>query len=128
VLWDGHNVWDTLGKHSLGYSFLALASAGLLVSAHTRPQTSWWPRVFSAPWLQSVGRYSYCLYLIHLPVMWTMKYLVFDPTRAAPVLGSAMPAQAVFWVVAFAPAFGLAWLSWRYFEAPILRLKRFFPY
>jgi peptidoglycan/LPS O-acetylase OafA/YrhL len=128
VWWDGHNVWDTLGKHSLGYSFLALASAGLLVSAHTRPQTSWWPRLFSAAWLRSVGRYSYCLYLIHLPVMWAIRYVVFDPRQTTPVLGSMMPAQALFWIIVFVPAFCLAWLSWRCFEQPILRLKRFFPY
>ncbi len=128
VLWDGHDTWNTLGKHSLGYSFLALGSAGLLVSAHMRPQGSWWPRMFSAPWLRSIGRYSYCIYLIHLPVLWTMKDLVYDPTRAPLIWGSAMPAQALFWPVAFAPAFALAWLSWRYFEQPILRLKRFFPY
>ncbi len=128
VWWDGHNTWDTVGKHSLGYSFLALAASGLLVSAYTRPQTSWWPRLFSAGWLRSVGRYSYCLYLIHLPVLWTMKDLVFDPTRAPQLLGSAIPAQVLFWIVAFIPAFALGWLSWRYFEQPILRLKRFFPY
>lgn len=128
VWWDGHNTWNTWGKQSVGYSFLALMSGGLLVSAHTRPPGSWWPRLFSASWLRSVGRYSYCLYLIHLPVMWTMKDLVFDPTSAPRLFGSAMPAQALFWLVAFAPAFALAWLSWRCFEQPILRLKRFFPY
>jgi len=41
---------------------------------------------------------------------------------------SAMPAQAFFWFVALAPALALASASWRWFEAPILRLKRFFPY
>ena len=31
--------------------------------------------------------------------------------------------QLIFYVVATAPAFAVAWLSWRYFEAPILSLK-----
>jgi peptidoglycan/LPS O-acetylase OafA/YrhL len=37
-------------------------------------------------------------------------------------------AQLLFYGAATAPAFGLAWLSWRFFEAPILRLKARFPY
>lgn len=126
--WDGHLVWDTPGKQSLGYSFLALAASGLLVCVITRSEGSRWVRTFSAGWLRSVGRYSYCLYLIHLPVLWTMKELVFDPTRAPQLMGSSLPAQVMFYAVAFVPAFALAWLSWRYFEQPILRLKRFFPY
>lgn len=129
VLWDPRdNRWDSWAEQSLGYSFLVLVASGLLMSIHARPRTSWWPRVFSAGWLRSVGRYSYCLYLIHLPVMWTIKDLVFDPTLAPRPLGSALPAQALFWIVVFIPAFAIAWLSWRYLEQPILRLKRFFPY
>lgn len=126
--WDGHSVWDTWGKQSLGYSCLVLAASGALVCAQTGAVRSLWVRVLSASWLRSIGRYSYCLYLIHLPVMWTMKELVFDPTRAPRIGGSAMPGQILFWVVAFIPAYALAWLSWRWFEEPILRLKRYVPY
>jgi peptidoglycan/LPS O-acetylase OafA/YrhL len=34
----------------------------------------------------------------------------------------------MFYLLASAPTFALAWLSWRLFEAPILRLKSRFPY
>lgn len=128
MMWDGVFVFDTWTKQSLGYSLHALGASGLLLCVHTRPEGSRWVRIFSAPWLRSIGGYSYCLYLIHLPIMWTMKGVVFDPTRVPLIMGSAMPAQALFWVVAFVPAYAVAWLSWRYFEQPILRLKRFFPY
>jgi peptidoglycan/LPS O-acetylase OafA/YrhL len=74
------------------------------------------------------GRYSYCLYLIHLPVMWTMRSLVFDPARAPVVMGSALPAQLLFWPLAILPALALAWLSWRALEEPFQRLKRYFSY
>jgi peptidoglycan/LPS O-acetylase OafA/YrhL len=89
---------------------------------------AWAPRLLSAGWLRMFGRYSFCLYLIHLPVMWTVRYEIFDPNLADPVLGSALPAQALFWFASLAPAVGLAWLSWHAVESPILRLKRFFPY
>lgn len=126
--WDGRPTWDQPVEQSLGYSFLALTASGLLLCAATRPQTSLWVRFLSAGWLRAIGRYSYCLYLIHTPVMWTMRDLVFNPQRAPVVLGSALPAQLAFWPIAAVPAFFIAWLSWRWFEAPILRLKRYFPY
>lgn len=128
VWWDGHLTWDTWAKQSIGYSFLALAASGLLVCAMAQPERSLWVRTFSTGWLRAFGRYSYCLYLIHTPVMWTMRDFVFDPNRAPLVLGSALPAQFLFWFVAVIPAFALAWASWRWFEGPFLRLKRFFPY
>jgi len=56
--------------------------------------------------------------------MRAVREYVFDPgdyAMLAPWVG-----QALFYVVATAPAFGLAWLSWRFFEAPILSLKRNF--
>jgi peptidoglycan/LPS O-acetylase OafA/YrhL len=129
MLWWEHPLgWDSRVLRTIGYSCIALIATGLIVCATTMPQRSWWVRAFSWSWLCSIGKYSYCLYLVHLPVMWTMKYAVFDPVAAPRLFGSAMPAQALFWVIAFAPAFAIAWLSWRYFEQPILRLKRFFPY
>ena len=40
------------------------------------PTSSVWPRLLSAGWLRAFGKYSYCLYLIHLPVMRVMHELV----------------------------------------------------
>jgi peptidoglycan/LPS O-acetylase OafA/YrhL len=44
------------------------------------------------------------------------------------VAGAVWPAQIGFYALATAGTFVLAWLSWRYFEEPILRLKSRFPY
>jgi peptidoglycan/LPS O-acetylase OafA/YrhL len=128
VWWDGHTSWDGGLKQFVGYSFLALAASGLVLCAMREPGRSRWPRALAAGWLRTFGRYSYCLYLIHLPVMWIMRYAVFDPSRGPLVVGSALPAQVGFWALTVPVALGLAWLSWRCFEQPVLRLKRFFPY
>lgn len=128
VWWDGHFSWDGGPKQVIGYSLLALAASGLLVCALRKPEDSRWTRALSAGWLRMFGRYSYCLYLIHLPVMWAVRYTIFDPTRAPLLFGSALPAQVLFWILAVVPAVTLAWLSWIAFEQPILRLKRFFTY
>ena len=127
VWWDGHTAWDGGVKQTVGYSFLALAASGLLLVAMKSGEHGWGKRLLSARLLRMFGRYSYCLYLIHLPVMWTVRATVFDPTRAPLMFDSVWPAQLIFWGLVILPAVGLAWFSWRFFEQPILRLKRFFP-
>ena len=70
-----------------------------------------------------VRQYSYCLYLIHAPVMRIVREYVFDPEEYQTLGIAPWIAQVLFYGAAIAPAFALAWLSWRMFEAPILRLK-----
>ena len=78
--------------------------------------------MMSAGWLRAFGKYSYCLYLVHLPAMRAVREYVFDPgdyAMLAPWVGQAA-------VSTWSPPrrrSRLAWLSWRYFEAPILSLK-----
>jgi len=118
------------GPHTqrLGYSLFAFTGAALIVAAVTRPEASRFPRALSAGWLRAFGKYSYCMYLIHLPVSRTVQEFVIAGDEFPLVFGSLLPAQVGYYVLATAPTFGLAWLSWRFFEAPILRLKTRFPY
>ena len=83
--------------------------------------------LLSAGWLRAFGKYSYCLYLIHLPVMRVVRAFVLPPAEFAAA-GPVWAGQLLFYGAATLPAFALAWLSWRWFEAPILRLKTRFPY
>jgi peptidoglycan/LPS O-acetylase OafA/YrhL len=122
----GHTWWWNRRMQQFGYSLIAVIAGAMLVGAITRPADSLWPRMLSAGWLRAFGKYSYCLYLIHLPVMRAVRAYVFNPEETlaiAPWIG-----QVLFYGAATAPAFALAWLSWRFFEAPILRLKERFPY
>jgi len=126
TIMGGHTWWWNRRMQQYGYSLIAVIAGAMLVGAITRPADSLWPRMLSAGWLRAFGKYSYCLYLIHLPVMRAVREWVFNPEETlaiAPWIG-----QVLFYPVAAAPAFALAWLSWRFFEAPILRLKARFPY
>ena len=97
---------------------LALAFGGLLLWC-LRPglvQT-----VFAHPFLRFFGRYSYGLYVYH----YTVAGLFLGPMRAAllargssKMMGVLLPATVTFFV-----SIGVAWLSFKYFEAPFLRLK-----
>ena len=119
--------WEPLTQR-LGYSLFALAGAGLVVLAVTREETSLWQRFLRAGWLRAFGKYSYCMYLIHLPVSRLVQEFVFGPEQFPRIVGAVWPAQLGFYVLATAPTFALAWLSWHFFEEPILRLKKRFPY
>jgi len=126
TIMGGHTWWWNRRMQQFGYSLIAVIAGAMLVGAITRPADSLWPRMLSAGWLRAFGKYSYCLYLIHLPVMRAVREYVFNPEETlaiAPWIG-----QVLFYGAATAPAFALAWLSWRWFEAPILRLKARFPY
>jgi peptidoglycan/LPS O-acetylase OafA/YrhL len=81
-------------------------------------------------WLRSappvfLGRISYSLYLLHMPV----KEIVFNVV-AVHALGmkfsedNAFIAQALVFVGTLAVTVPLAWLSWRYIELPFVRLGR----
>jgi peptidoglycan/LPS O-acetylase OafA/YrhL len=124
---DGESWWWGPWMQRAGYSLLALTSGAMLVAAVMQPGERVWPRLLSAGWLRAFGKYSYCLYLIHLPVMRTMRAFVLGPEQFT-TFGSVWAGQVVFYVVATVPAFALAWVSWRAFEAPILKLKARFPY
>jgi peptidoglycan/LPS O-acetylase OafA/YrhL len=71
-------------------------------------------RVFDNPALQYIGRISYGLYLVH---NWM-------PQIVEKWLGPMPKYQAAPIVLAL--TFGICALSWRFFEQPILGLKRFF--
>lgn len=127
ALLDGSPWWWEPNMQRSGYTLTAVTGGGMLVSALTQAPTRWWPRMLSAAWLRAFGRYSYCLYLVHLPVMRVVRTSVL-PADSFGAFGAPWIGQLVFYVLATVPALGIAWVSWHFVEAPILRLKARFPY
>jgi peptidoglycan/LPS O-acetylase OafA/YrhL len=128
AIMGGHTWWWNRWMQQYGYSLVAITAGAMLVGAINRPADSLWPRMLSAGWLRAFGKYSYGLYLIHPPVMRAVRGYVFDPLEYERFGIAPWAAQVLYYGAATAPAFALAWLSWRLFEAPILRLKARFPY
>ncbi len=130
ALWVAHRGLDALDKSSytVGYTLLALVFGGVLLSAITTPSARPVGRLLQLGMLRTAGKYSYAMYLFHLPIGW----LLFQRTDLAgsvgSVFGSHLPGELVFTAVAFVPTFAIAWLSWRVLEGPFLRLKDLFPY
>jgi peptidoglycan/LPS O-acetylase OafA/YrhL len=128
VILGGNTWWWNRWMQQYGYTIIAITAGAMLVGAVARPDTSLWPEMLSAGWLRAFGKYSYALYLLHAPVMRAVREYVFDPLTYEALGIGPWTAQVLYYGAAAAPSFALAWLSWRLFEAPILKLKARFPY
>lgn len=113
---------------TVGFSLLALLFAWLIASTLTAAPGSLRRRVFEHRWLRFLGRYAYGLYVFHVPLAYWLGGRVRAYGGLAPLAGSHIPAGIAFFVVAGGLSVGVAWLSWQFYESPLLRLKRFFPY
>jgi peptidoglycan/LPS O-acetylase OafA/YrhL len=110
---------------TVGYTLLCAIYGALLVIVAAAPAGSPWARVFELRWLRSLGTYSYALYLFHFFVGMLAVGLPWTPARNPQWF---VPAQLALWATAIAASYGLARLSWALLEAPMLSLKRHFPY
>jgi peptidoglycan/LPS O-acetylase OafA/YrhL len=107
---------------SVGYTWIAGFYAIILILAIGKPAGAI-ARVTRMGWLREFGRVSYCFYLIHLVLRLILQILV----RAAK--GPTGPGQEIgISIAAIALSYGLARLSWTYFEYPLLRRGHAYHY
>jgi peptidoglycan/LPS O-acetylase OafA/YrhL len=71
--------------------------------------------------IRYIGKISYGIYIYHLPVKWLINLYGATWLNRLP---SAVPRAAIFLMTTVI----VAALSWHFFECPINRLKRLFPY
>ena len=109
-----------------GYSAIAFVAGGLLIRAASEESRG---RRLRALWRQPVmrffGRYSYCIYIVHYPiVLLVSRYAGID--RIPAVGGSLLPANLLFLAVVLLSSTGVALASWHLLEKPFLQLKERF--
>lgn len=111
-------VRSALSFAAFGYTLLGLFFASIVgLCAMYSGSGIWWTKLLRWRPLVFVGTVSYMLYLIHIPVFVTL-YKVFSWLNV-PALAGGLPLA----FLSAATALGLAALSWRFFEKPILRFK-----
>ena len=111
-----------------GYTLIALMCGAVLFAVIRYGSNHQWVRLLleNKPMMET-GRYSYALYLIHVPVGVALASLfhhfdLFDATYGYAI------GYALFFAVALSLSWLLSWLSYHVFEKHILKLKRHFSY
>lgn len=75
-----------------------------------------------------LGKYSYGVYVLHIPVLWFMESLGLQTGLFPRLWGSSLPGVLVFCVIGGGLSVLCAMASYHLWEAPFLRLKRYLPY
>ena len=105
-----------------GYTLLAVGLALLVLSASQPPRSRWgalWQSALSHPALGRIARYSYAMYVLHMPLLILTKPWLTDVL--AP-LQSMRPLAFTLCIAAL--SYLLAALSWHALEKHFLRLGR----
>lgn len=113
--WNGRPV---PGLRHLQQTFLTVSMAGL-IAATLHGFSGMLERILTHPWVLHVAKISYSLYLFHclvpmglgyvLPVLWDIDGTLGTSTRL---------------IAFFLTAWGVSWLSWRFIELPMDRIRR----
>jgi peptidoglycan/LPS O-acetylase OafA/YrhL len=111
-----------------GYAGNELVSGALVLYAIANPGAEAFQRVLSWKPLMAMGKYSYGLYLIHVPVRDFIRSWLDNGARYPVVFGTQVPAQMGVFVLGIGISVLLALLSWHGFEKHFLKLKDYFPY
>jgi peptidoglycan/LPS O-acetylase OafA/YrhL len=121
---DPFDPWGRVISHTLiGFIF-----ASVIIAIITAPQGAGISRFFGNRVFTRLGTYSYTMYLWHLLVGYIFfeYFAVWD--NIPTIAGSSLPGLFAFMIVAGVPTYLIGWVSWNYFEGPILRMKRYFKY
>jgi peptidoglycan/LPS O-acetylase OafA/YrhL len=116
------------GTMSLGFTLVALLFGALLVLAVEARAGGTAARLLGGRFLAMFGRYSYTLYVIHEAVrvvfVLALQHFGIKPYQPQP---GWIGLQLLVYLGVFGLSLLLAAASYRFYERPILRLKRFFP-
>jgi peptidoglycan/LPS O-acetylase OafA/YrhL len=107
---------------SVGYSTLALFFLALLLFVLVRRE-SWLAGFMRISPLGRLGTISYCVYIIHAPILHITHYLLL---RSSPAIDSFPGAFATF--LATLATLGVAALSWHFMEKPLIKRGHRFVY
>lgn len=83
-------------------------------------------RFFSLPFLRSMGKYSYGMYVYHVILFEYLRYPVHS--LVGHVLSGKTTVGIADGMVVFVLTFVVAWLSYNVYEKQFLKLKRYFDY
>jgi peptidoglycan/LPS O-acetylase OafA/YrhL len=102
-----------------GYSLFALFYVCLIRRVIASDDTSRWKSFFRTRFLRWCGKLSYCVYIVHWPVVLVL-------TKIMPKVINWPLTALTYTLLTGIISFSIAAVSWRWFESPILSLRRHF--
>lgn len=114
---------------SIGFTCLSLFFGSVLFHAYQCKPDSITYRFWCSMPLRVMGKYSYAMYLCHVPVqLWVADHL-WSRTQMDWIPGpTVLPGQIIFWALVFAISLLIAVVSWHILEKHFLKLKKYFVY
>ena len=112
------NIWLVFG----GYTLAAVFSAALVTILMTHPETSMFRRLFQNKLLIFFGKYSYSIYLLHVPII----LILLDVLWRTQLRGWTM--YLAYIVLTYAITVIGALITWNLLEKHMLNLKKYFEY
>lgn len=113
-----------------GYLALSLLSVSLIARALPRSAPSTAPtllqRVLANRPMQSIGKYSYAIYIFQYPIILVLETLI-ETYRPAWIEADPLSVALAIFAAASVLSIAAARLSWALLEGPALSLKRYFP-
>jgi peptidoglycan/LPS O-acetylase OafA/YrhL len=115
----------TVIEESIGFTLVALAFAALVgasVLAASVPQAQGrWYRFLAAPMLRPIAKYSYAIYVFHIPLHTLVGLPLLE--RWAGTRTPGVAATLAYMAILTLLSYAAAWLSYRLIERPFLRLR-----
>ncbi len=122
--YDSLDPFVILGGYALNGVLFALVLVHVLTS-----KDGIIARCCSAKVLRFMGKYSYCVYLVHLIIANPLLLLsVHDVGYVERTAGSLFGWMSLVFVVTLTASYAVAFVLWHGLEKHFLSLKRFFPY
>jgi peptidoglycan/LPS O-acetylase OafA/YrhL len=122
VLWWYDPGLGGFGVASVGLTWIAIFYA-LLVLIVLAGSNGWIARAMRLQWLRNLGRVSYCMYIIHLIVnLFCHTILLHTRPRIDTLAGAGVS------ILAAIVTYGLAVVSWKILEGPLVRIGHGFVY
>jgi peptidoglycan/LPS O-acetylase OafA/YrhL len=127
-IWRGPLHLDDKATLIVGLPMICAAFASMLGIVLLQEPRARIASALAAPWLRWIGRYSYGLYVIHYPVLIAFNTLGLTYSRLLPRLHSVALAGIIIVVINAGATATAAFISWRFLEEPILKLKDRYTY
>lgn len=120
-------IYTSSVSYTIGYTLVSVLLAQILILVLHAPPTTLVGKIFAGGFLRFFGKYSYAIYLFHLPIRAAIRDLFFGDAQFRQLIGPAIAWQLVFYVLATLAVIPPALISWHFFEKRFLKLKAFFP-